>query len=156
MTLARTGGKGRIITGARSRFSVNGKIIGYARNVNCTESIDYEPIEVLDNIEVEEHVPTAYRVTMSAGMIRLVGSTLKSEGLFPANGANAEEHLENILLTSGIMKATIEDTKTGKIYSEVQEVKITNHNWSVDARGVVGEDVEFVAVRISDESELAN
>lgn len=155
MTLARTGGKGRIITGARTRFSVNGKVIGYARNVSVSEAINYEPIEVLDNIEVEEHVPTGYTISFSASLFRLIGSTLKSEGLFPQNGATPEEHLENILLTSGIMKATIEDTKTGKIYTEVQEVKITNHNWSVDSRGVVGEDVEFVGIKTSDESELA-
>ena len=155
MTLARTGGKGRIITGARSRFTVNGKVVGYAKGVNVSENISYEPIEVLDNIEVEEHVPTSYSVTFSASMFRLINTTLKSEGMFPSNGANAEEHLENILLTSGIMKATIEDTKTNKIYTELQEVKITSHNWSIDARGVVGEDVEFVAIRVSDESELA-
>lgn len=156
MTLDRSGGKGRILTGARCRFSVNGKVIGYARNVNISESLQYEPIETLDNLEVEEHVPVGYAVTMSASMFRLVGSTLKSEGLFPSNGANAEEHLRNVLLQSGIMAATVEDTKTGKVISEVSNVRVTTHNWGIDARGVVGEDVEFVAIRVSDESEIAS
>ena len=156
MTLDRSGGKGRILTGARCRFSVNGKTIGYARNVNFSESIQYEPIDVLDNIETEEHVPVGYSVTMSASMFRIVGATLKSEGLFPVGGANAEERLQNVLLQSGIMNATVEDTKSGKTITEVQQVKVQTHNWGIDARGVVGTDVEFVAIRIADESEIAS
>lgn len=154
MTLARSGGKGRLLTGARVRFTFNGKMIGYASGITVTESIEFEPIEVIDNIEVEEHVPIAYRVSFSATLFKIVGSTLKSEGLMPSNGADAEEHLTNILLHSGKMKAQLEDTKTNKIFGEFQEVKVTSHNWTINARGVVGEDVEFVAIRLADESEL--
>lgn len=147
------GEKGRLFTGARARFSVEGKVIGYARNVSGSESIEYFPVEVLDNIEVEEHVPVAYRVTLTASMFRIVGSTLKSNGLFPANGQDTADHLTNILLT-GELNAQIEDTKTGKIIAQYTQVKIAGHNWTVDARGVVGEDVEFVAIRHADESEV--
>jgi hypothetical protein len=153
MTLER-GQKGRIYTGARARLSVEGKIIGYARNVNGSESIEYTPIEVLDNVEVEEWVPTAYRVTLTAGMFRIVGDTLKSNGLFPNNGTDTAEHLTNILAT-GELSAQLEDTKTGKIISQITGVKVASHNFTVDARGVVGEDVEFVATRMMDESEVA-
>ena len=153
MTLERSGGKGRIITGARSRLSFKGKIVGYCRNVTLSENIETEPVDVLDNIRTEEHVPIAYRVNMSASMFRIIGSTLKSEGLFPKSGADSREHLINIL-TSGELTATVEDTKTGKIYSEVQGVTITSHNWTIDARGIVGEDMEAVGIVIADESEI--
>lgn len=156
MTLDRSGGKGRILTGARCRFSINGKKIGYARNVNYSESVQYEPIDVLDNIETEEHVPVGYSVTFSASMFRIVGSTLKSEGIFPSGGANSEERLQNVLLQSGIMSATVEDTKTGKVICEIQQVRVQTQNWGIDARGVVGTDVEFVAIRIADESEIVS
>lgn len=145
--------KGRLFTGARARFSINGVKVGYARNVALTESITYEPVAVLDNIEIEEHVPTGYEVRLTASMFRIVGETLKTQGWFPAVGGNVEEHLENILV-SGEMTATIEDTKTGKLIATVEQVKIASHNWTVDARGVVGEDVEFVAIRVRDESEI--
>lgn len=154
MTLERSGGKGRIITGARSRFSMKGKTIGYARNVTVTETLEYEDIDVLDNIETEEFVPISYKVTMSASMFRIIGATLKSEGLIPSNGADSRAHLTNIL-TSGAITATVEDTKTGKIYSELQNVVITSHNWAIDSRGVVGEDMEAKAIRVSDESEIS-
>lgn len=147
------GQKGKIYTGARARFSVEGKVIGYARNVSGSETIEYQPVEVLDNIEVEEHVPIAYRVNLTAGMFRIVGETLKSNGLFPVNGKDSSEHLLNILLT-GELNAQLEDVVTGKIVAQVTQVKVATRNFTVDARGIVGEDVEFVAIRMQDESEI--
>jgi hypothetical protein len=144
--------KGKILTGARARFSINGVKVGYARNVSVGEEVTYEDIEVLDNIEVLENVPVAYRVTFQASMFRIIGETLKSLGLFPSNGANPGEHLENILV-SGDLTATLEDSHTGKSFATLEQVKIASHNWSVDARGVVGEDVTFKAIRVRDESE---
>lgn len=112
-----------------------------------------EPIEVLDNVEVEEYVPTGYRVTFTASKFRVIGETLKTRGWFPENGANTEEHLTNIL-AAGEMSATIEDVKTGKLFATLEQVKIQSHNWVIDARGVVGEDVTFNAIRLKDESEV--
>ena len=132
--------KGRLFTGARARFSIDGIKVGYARGVNVSEAITYEPVTVLDNIEVEEHVPTGYEVTFTCSMFRIIGTTLKSRGWFPPNGANTEEHLENILITGDLI-ATVEDTKTGKLFATLEQVKISSHNWTVDA------------IRIKDESE---
>lgn len=147
------GQKGKIYTGARARFSVEGKVIGYARNVSGSETIEYIPVEVLDNVEVEEFVPVAYRVTLTAGMFRIVGETLKSNGMFPSNGQNASDHLLNILAT-GELNAQLEDTKTKKIIAQFTQVKVASHNFTTDAKGLVGEDVEFVAIRMQDESEV--
>ena len=143
--------KGRVFTGARARLMVHGKKIGYATNVAGSEEIQYDPIEVLDNIQVEEFVPVAYRVTLTASKVRIVGESLKTQGLFPPIGTSPEEHLTNILL-SGDMSAVIEDSKTGKAIATYEQVKVASQNYTVNARGVVGEDVTFVAVRSSDES----
>jgi hypothetical protein len=146
--------KGRIFTGARARFLINGVKVGYARNVNLGDSIEYQPIEVLDNIEVEEHVPVAYRVdTFTASTFRIVGETLKTAGWFPKTGGDVASHLENILIT-GELTATIEDSKTKQILATVEQVKISAKSLSVDARGVAGIDVTFVAIRVKDESEV--
>lgn len=145
--------KGNLFTGARARFSIEGVKVGFARNVTVREEIQLDPVEVLDNIEVEEYVPVAYRVTFSASIFRIVGETLKSLGYFPETGANTAEHLTNIL-TTGELTATIEDTRTGKIFATLEQVRIQSHNWTIDARGVVGEDIEFVSIRLKDESEV--
>lgn len=145
--------KGRLFTGARARFSIGGVKVGYARNVAVTEEIQYDPVEVLDNIEVEEYVPVAYRVTFTASHFRIIGETVKSLGYFPNVGSNTEEHLSNILV-SGDLSALVEDTRTGKIFATLEQVKVASHNWTIDARGVVGEDLTFVAIRVKDESEV--
>jgi len=152
MTLER-GQKGKLFTGARARFSVEGKIVGYARDVTGSEEIAYEAIEVLDNVRVEEHVPVGYSVRLTASMFRIVGSTLKSNGLFPTNGPDPQTHLFNILV-NGELNAQIEDVRTGKIIAQFTEVKVASHNFSISARGVVGEDAEFVAIAMQDESEI--
>lgn len=145
--------KGRLFTGARARFSIDGIKVGYARNVNVSEEITYEPVECLDNVEVEEYVPTGYRVTFTASKFRIIGETLKTRGWFPTNGANTDEHLQNIL-TNGEMSATIEDTHTNKTFATLEQVKLQSHNWVIDARGIVGEDLTFNAIRLRDESEV--
>lgn len=145
--------KGRIFTGARARFSINGIKVGYARNVAIGENVDYQPVDVLDNVETEEFAPVGYSVTFTASHFRIVGETIKQLNFFPKVGANTEEHLQNILIT-GDLTATIEDTKTGKIVATVEQVKVASHNWTVDARGIVGEDMTFVAIRVRDESEI--
>lgn len=147
--------RGRIFTGARARFKINGVIVGYARSVNGRERVVKEPVKVIGNIRVAEHVPVAYEVEFSASMFRIVGETLKSLGWFPAVGDNPEDHLNNILLAAdNPMVATIEDSKTGRILYTVGQVEIQDVNWTLDAQGLVGRDVTFVAITMKDESEI--
>jgi len=146
--------KGRVFTGARARLSIGGVKVGYATNVSGSEEIEYQPVEILDNIEVEEFVPVAYRVSFTASMIRIVGETLKSQGYFPKSGSSPEEHLTNILLL-GDMVVTIEDTKSpGRVIMTLEQAKIQSKNFAVSAKGLVGTDASFVAVRMRDESEV--
>jgi hypothetical protein len=143
--------KGRTFTGARARLSLNGRKVGFATNVNGGEEIEYQPQEVLDNIEVDEWVPVAYRANLTASMIRIVGETLKSQGFFPQAGSSPEEHLTNILL-QGDMVATIEDSKTGRTVTTVEQVKVQSKNFTINARGIAAKDVTFVTVRMRDET----
>lgn len=145
--------KGKLFTGARARFLLDGRKVGYARGVTGTEEIQYEPVTVLDNIQVEEHVAVGYTCSLNCSLFRIVGETLKSKGWFPSLGANTEEHLRNILV-NGDLVATIEDSQTGEIIATFEQVKIASHNFSIDARGIVGEDVTFVCIRAKDESEV--
>ena len=141
---------GLVITGARARLSIDGVKVGYAAGVSVRESLTHEPIKVLDSIQVSEHVPVDYDVSMTADLVRIVGTTIKSQGWFASQGASPEDHLTNIL-NVGELTASIEDSKTGKILANVEGVKITERNFSVSARGVVMTNVSFVAKRARDE-----
>jgi len=132
---------------------IEGKKVGYCTNVAGSEEIQYDPLEVLDNIEVEEFVPVAYRVTFTASLVRIVGETIKSLGLFPKSGTSTEDHLKNILLMKD-MAAVIEDSNNpGTKICTVEQMKMQSRNFTVNARGMVGKDVTMVAVRMKDESE---
>jgi hypothetical protein len=145
--------KGKVFTGARARLSVNGVKVGYARNCNGREELQHEPVEALDNIQVEENVPTRYRVSFSMGFVRVVGTSLKSLGWFPQLGQNPEEHLTNVL-TQGILTVTIEDNQTGAVFMTLEQASATSRNFTIDATGIVGIDVDFVGIRMRDESEV--
>lgn len=142
-----------IYTGCRARFSLNGVKIGFATNVSVRENVQYEPVDVLDNIQTEEHVPVGYSVSMTAATVRIVGDTFKSRGEFPAQGTNAQEFLQNILNT-GEMVASLEDSITNQIVAHIEGVKISERNMQITPRGVVGEDVTMVAKRMRNESDL--
>jgi hypothetical protein len=142
-----------IVTGARARFSINGVKAGFATGVTLREVITYEPVKVLDDIIVKEHVPTDYDVSMTADYVRIVLDTVKSRGEFPQQGQTSEEFLTNII-NNGELSATLEDSQTNQIIAKVEGVKISERSVTIAARGVVGENVSMVAKKARDESDL--
>lgn len=133
-----------VFSGARARFKIDGAIVGYAAGVSGSETIDYEPVDVLDLLEVKEFVPVAYRATLSAQIFRVIGKDLKALSIFPTE--------ENILF-SGDLTATIEDKISGNTMSQWEGVKCSEHSWDTTARGIVSENVNFVAIRVRSEFE---
>ena len=147
---------GNVLTGARARFTLGGKQVGYATGVTVREMIQYEPIKTLDNIQTVEHAPTDYEVSMTAELVRIIGTTIKSEGWFPEQGTSPSGFLSNVL-SSGELTATIEaDANIGSptIVMNVEGVRISERNMNISARGVVGTNVTMVAIRARDESDI--
>lgn len=142
------------LTGARLKFMLNGVKVGYAVGVNIDESIDYQPIEVLDNIEVEEHCPVGYRVNMTAQLIRLFNKSLKQAGYFPKQGSNPQQFLENILKMPELT-AALDDSYEKETVFVVEGVKVASQSIAVSARGVVANNATMVAKRCRDESDLS-
>lgn len=129
-------------SGARARFKVDGNIVGYAAGVSGSEAIDYEPVDVLDLLEVREFVPVAYRATLSAQVFRVIGKSLKALGIFPK---------EDNILTSGDLTCTVEDKLTGNTMAQFEACKCSEHAFDITARGIVSENVTFVTIRLKDE-----
>lgn len=131
--------------GARARFKINGQKVAYAGGVSGEEAIDYQPVDVLDLVEVFEHVPVGYRASLNANIFRVVGQSLKNLGIFPKN---------NNILTSGDLTAAIEDTQTGRNVYAFHGVKAATKTFDLSARALVTENVGFVAIRCIDESQI--
>lgn len=154
-----------VFSGARAIFKIDNKKIAFGFQLEPSEEVMYEAVDVLDNIETQEHVPVGYRVGFTCGIFRTIrgvtGATepkpiaeprqgvhgsIKEMGIFPST--------QNIL-TSGVLTCTLTDRLTGKTLMSLQEAKCSNNNYSVTARGITGQNLSFVAIRIKDESEQA-
>jgi len=142
-------GRGLVLSGARARLSIDGVKVMYATNVSYSEEIQHDPVEVLDQLDVAEHVPVAYRVTFTAQMVRVITNPIKLR-----DGVVIMPRLEDIL-SSPELTATVEDRVTGSTVANIERVKCVRYTQNVGARGIVLQDVEFVAIRIRDESEIA-
>jgi len=117
--------RGLVLSGARARLTLDTVKVALAMNVSFSEEI-----------------------TFSSQMVRIVTNTIKNRDgvvIFPT--------LENIL-TRGEMTATVEDTPTGSIIANIEGVKATRYSNNIGARGIVMKDVEYVAIRIRNESEI--
>lgn len=136
--------KGKTFSGARAIFLVNGAAVAFAKGVNFEEALDYEPVDVLTVLEVAEHVPVAYRASLSAQLFRLVGESIKKNKIMP--------RLEDVL-TSGEMEAAIQDVVSQNTMQLFIGVRCSGQTASIDSRGIVMTDVTFVAIRTIDESE---
>lgn len=141
-------GRGLVLSGARAVFQIEGVKVMYATNVNYSEEIQYDPVEVLDQLEVAEFVPTAYRVSLSAQMVRVITNPIKLR-----DGVRIFPRLEEIL-TSPELTASILDRVTGTVVANIERVKCSRHTANIGARGIVLSDCDFVAIRIRDESEI--
>ncbi len=140
--------RGLVLTGARARLSINNVAVMYALSATYGEEQMLEPIEPLDQLDVAEHVPTGYRVSFSAQIVRVITEAIKLH-----RGVAIFPKLEDIL-QAGELTATIEDRITGRVLANIERVKASRYNINVGARGIVLTDVDFVAIRIRDESEI--
>ena len=138
---------GNVLSGARAKLQIEGVPVMYATNVTFGEEIQHDPVEVLDLLEVAEHVPVAYRVTFTSQHVRVVTNPIKNR-----DGVVIFPKLKDIL-TSGELTGSIEDSVTGTLLANIQRVKASRYTTNIGARGIVLTDVEFVAIRIEVEGE---
>ncbi len=131
-------------SGARAIFFINANPIGFAGGMSGEETIDYEPVDVLNLLEIKEFVPVAYRTTLNAQIFRVIGDSLKKQGIMP---------IEEEIITTDDLTASVQDSITLQTMALFQGVRCSGHTWDITARGIVQENVTFVAIRVKDEFE---
>jgi len=142
----------QLFTGARARLIVNGVKVGWATGVSGSRSYQKEPVDVLDNLETEEHATLGYRVSIRASIVGIVSQSLERAGLLPEIGQTNEEHLRN-LLAQNPFTIQIEDNQTGDVIYEFERCEVADESFSVQARSLMMRDVNFVAIRVGDVAE---
>jgi hypothetical protein len=151
-------GATRVFSGARAIFFFNGEVVGFASGVSGSEEIQYEPVDTLDHLEVREFVPVAYRCTLTAQVFRTISigasedvngpGSLKQQQIFPK--------FDDIFRILGVDALVQDDPRlSDKVLHQFQGVKTASYNFNIPARGIVTQNVTFVAIRAFDESEVS-
>lgn len=138
----------KVVTGSRVGFYIGSIKIAYASNVSYNENITYEPINVLDRLDVVEHAETGYTVDLQCQNFRILKTSIKNLGIMPQFDK---------ILTQGELKAHVSiDDGNGSLINivEIEGVKLQARQTTVDARGVMTETWSFVGKKSSDESLL--
>ena len=165
-----------VLSGSRAVFELglaggDSKKLGYAFGVDVDEEIMHEEVQVLDSLSVIEHVPVAYRVSMSAEVFKTVpadaaaGATLGAPSLsnkpayvgslrslqfMPKMGTADINALKQVNMTAKLF----DSGAANQVLGHVEGCRITSARFSLRARQIVAENVRFVAQRFKEFSEL--
>jgi hypothetical protein len=131
-------------SGGRAVFLVNSVPVAFAAGVSVEEAIQYEPVDVLNLLEVREFVPVAYTCSLSAQIFRVVGQSLKALGIMPR---------QEDIMTADDLECAVQDSVTGQTIALFQGVKCAGGSYDVSARGISQMAVNFVCIRVQDEFE---
>jgi hypothetical protein len=146
--------KGKTFTAPRCRIMVDGKIIGWGTNVSFSAPTEYQPVKAIDSIETKELAPVDYSVSGSISTVGIVGTTLKSMGLLPNTGKDADEHLLNILQQPEHVLVLMDKAEKKNLHV-ITGVKFGEQGLQVAAGGIAGRNVSFQGIRETDESEAS-
>lgn len=148
----------RVFSGARTLFVFNGEVVGFANGVSGSEEIQYEPVDILDHLEVVEFVPVGYRTTLAAQIFRTVSQGASDDVNAPGSlkQQNIMPKFDDIYRIQGVDAIVQDDPRlSGKILHQFQGVKTSSYNFSITPRGIVGQNVNFVCIRAKDETEVS-
>jgi hypothetical protein len=153
----------RVLSGARSVFSINSQKLAYAGGVSGQENIDHQQVDVLDMLAVLEHAPVGYRASLNANLFRIVGTVqAAAQGVGVRPGGPIEQGgsikllgimpKETFILRSGSLTATIQDKIHSQTAYRFDQVKTTSRSFDIRARSLVTENIGFNAIRVVDEA----
>jgi len=141
-------GPSKVMTGARAIFAKEGTPVAYAGGCDGTEEVMYEPVDVLNNLFVQEHAPVGYRCSLNAAVFRVPDASPKAQGIFPGMLNPAD------VLVAGGWQAYLKDAANGHMVALMEGCKPTSCNFSVTARGLMQDNMSFVGIRMLDVSEI--
>jgi hypothetical protein len=132
--------------GARAYLTIDGSMVGYCQNVTATETWEWTPVDVLDNIEVEEHVPTAYNCNWSAVLVHVVSRSMKQLGLSPS---------VQTVLTHPALVIEVKDRPEDQAEWTIEGARVGSDTWNVAKRQLTVNNISGPAIRVRDHRGVA-
>ena len=134
-----------VITGAKLRLEIDGTKVGYCTGVDVEETVEYSPVEVIDEIAVKEHVAVAYRVSVRASFVRVFNINPSTHGF----GFVIQQLKNGGTAVTGVLTEGI----SGKSLGSIAGLKMDRRSQSIQARAMGMDDVSFVATLYLDETQ---
>lgn len=135
----------KVMTGARAIVSVDGNIVGLFEGCTYGANISTEQIHILGRYSTAEITPTSYEaITVSCQGFRVIGAGVHTLPKFPK--------LQD-LINLGSVQISITDRQTGETIMQVDSCIPTSYNTGVNARGTSRISVNYIGLRVSDESD---
>ena len=143
-----------IFTGARVRLKMAGARVGWASGISGGREYVKTPVDVLGNLETEEFATTAYRINFRASMVGIVSRSLVNSGFLPLVGQDSEAHVKAAVTLEGFT-VEVEDIVTGKVTHEFHDMEISAESFTLQAGGVMMNDVSMVGKTMLDVKEAS-
>lgn len=134
----------RVFSGPRSRVTCGGVVLGWLTDISGSEAFAYDEIDCMGVLEVAEYVLVGYRASFQASIVRIIGRSLKSLGIFPTLEA---------ALTSGELSVGVEDKLTGQVVYQFVGARCSEKPFSGSARAHFAENTSWLCTRVLDEFE---
>ena len=141
---------GKIMHGARAQVIMNGKTIGIFTNVSYGVSYDIQPAFILGRFSPAE---LAYTAAEPIG-ITASGWRVVDQGPFTDSGGNMPKLQD--LLNAEDMSFSLYDRQTDKLLMTVVGVRHAGFNTSVAPRSLEEMTLNFMGLRLSDETASNN
>jgi hypothetical protein len=129
-------------------------VVAYASSVNVTINHGLVPIHTLDRLAPVEYAETDYTCSFSVTRFRVPKSITR-----PGSGSPVDLGWQSKLqdmLTQGTISARIYDKSSQQDVLVVDECKMTTRTFSISARDIGNETLDFVGIVASDEAGQQN
>jgi hypothetical protein len=143
-----------VLTGAKVTFYLGNSPVAYASAVNVTINHGLVPIHTIDRLAPVEYAETDYTVSFSVTRFRVPRNSSR-----PGTGSPVDlgwqSKVQN-MLTQGTISARIYDKTTQQDALVIEEVKMTTRAFSIAARDIGSETLDFVGIVAYDEAGVQN
>ena len=166
------GQKTALVTGSNAKIVVNGVTLAYATDFQYGVAVDTVPVEVMGRYEVLANEPISYTIAGSFSVVRYTkgaaGSNLegsKATGNGIANWGSASGIMSDQVNPADILASQTvdielyrktQDSTTLAFGSEkvkkIRDARVTRMGGSINKRGVLVEQFQFVAILADDDS----
>jgi len=137
----------KALHGARIIIRIQGRKVGYMAGINISESYEQQPIDPVGQLEVAEHVVTAYRVRGDGEKFRIYGQDLTSLGIAPSKTS-----IQDILNHPELL-LEVEDIREPGTVERLRGMRVSENNRSYQKGQLSMERFSFNAIKVTTEAE---